>query len=502
MAVLRNRRLAILGSLGVGLTVLLCLPELRTAPLPQLEPHPFRWDRAQSFEMLEDDFRMSRASPIAGIQQTFDRLERDGRHALVEIEAPRGMVPLEALARLESIQFGLAAHAAAHPTLLPRAQEFVQAARIAVMRSARDWPADRPDIHAALYRVLAGGRAAIEEALMQAGPDVLPALLHIEDVPSATPWVEVEGVKVHSGDILLSRGGAPTSALIARGNDFPGSFSHAALVHVSPAGEATVIEALIERGAVLSTPDEYLRAKKLRILVLRLRPDLPALEADPLAPHKAATAMLDWVSQRKVRYDFSMDWQDPERFFCSEVPYHAYRSVGIDLWAVKSDMSEPGLVRWLASLGVRHFTTLVPSDLEYDPRLGAVAEWRNVSMLRQHRFDDVTTDVLLQGADEGDRLGYHWYHLPVARLLKTWSGLQALLGSVPTIPKGMSAPAALRVDALSHRVHPTLRAAIERSAAAFQGHNGYEAPYWVLVESGRQALTEERSGLEPALQRP
>ncbi|MGD8867469.1 MAG: YiiX/YebB-like N1pC/P60 family cysteine hydrolase [Gemmatimonadales bacterium] len=499
---LRSRALGILAALGIGLTVLLFLPDLRPTPHPQLDSHPFRWDRAQSFQKLENDFRISRASPLADLQQAFERLERDGQRALHEIEAPLGVVPLETLARLESIQFGLAADAAAHPTLLPRAQDFVENARIAVMRSARDWPADRPDVHAALYRVLAGGRAAIEEALIQAGPDALPALVRLEDIPSATPWVEVEGVKVHSGDILLSRGGAPTSALIARGNDFPGSFSHAALVHVSPSKEATVIEALIERGTVLSTPDEYLRAKKLRILLLRLRPDLPALEADPLAPHKAATAMLNRVRQREVRYDFSMDWQNPERFFCSEVPYHAYRTVGIDLWAVKSDMSEPGLVRWLASLGVRHFTTLVPSDLEYDPRLAAIAEWRDVSMLRQHRFDDVTIDVLLQGADEGDRLGYHWYHLPVARLLKTWSGVQVLLGAVPTIPKGMSAPTALRVDALSHRVHPTLRAAIEERAVAFRRQNGYEAPYWVLVEAGRQALAEQRSRLEPALQRP
>ena len=31
---------------------------------------------------------------------------------------------------------------------------------------------------------------------MQAGPEVLPALRRFEEVPSATPWVEVEGVRV------------------------------------------------------------------------------------------------------------------------------------------------------------------------------------------------------------------------------------------------------------------------------------------------------------------
>lgn len=498
----KGRTFAALGTLGVALAAILSLPDASPPSLPQLDSHPFRWDRAQSFEQLEHDFKASRATSLRDTQRIFDQLERDGRHILEEIDTHEGVVPSGALARLESIQFSLAAHAAAHPPLLTRAQDFMTNARISVMRAARGWPASQADVHAALYRVLAGGRAAIEEALIQAGPEALPALVQIEEVHSATPWTEVEGVRVHSGDILLSRGGAPTSALIARGNDFPGSFSHAALVHVAPTGEATVIEALIERGTVLSSPDDYLRDKKLRILLLRPRPDLPALKLDPLAPHKAATAMLNQVRGRAAAYDFAMDWQDPAKLFCSEVPYHAYRGVGIDLWAVRSDMSEPGLVRWLGSLGVRHFTTLVPSDLEYDPRLGAVAEWRDVSMLRQHRLDDVTIDVLLEGADAGDQLGYRWYYLPAARLLKAWSGVEAFFGRVPTIPQGMSASTALRVDALSHRVHPALRTAIEERAVAFRQTNGYEAPYWVLVEAGREALAEQRPRLEPALHRP
>lgn len=493
---------AALATLAVALFAILSLPDSRLPPLAQIDSHPFRWNRAQSFERLEEDFRASRATSLEQTQRIVDQLLGDGRLALGRIEVHDGAVPLEALARLESIQFSLAAYAAAHRPLLPDALEFIREARLSVMHAARDWPTSRADVHAALYRVLAGGRAAIEEALIQAGVDALPALVQLEEIASATPWTEVRGVRVHSGDILLSRGGAPTSALIARGNDFPGSFSHAALVHVAPTGEATVIEALIERGTVLSSAEDYLEAKKLRILLLRPRPYLPALVRDPLAPHKAATAMLMQVREAAARYDFSMDWQDPERFFCSEVPYHAYRSVGIDLWAVRSDMSDPGLVNWLASLGVRHFTTLVPSDLEYDPRLGAVAEWRDVSMLREHRFDDVTVDVLLEGADQGDRLGYAWYHLPIARLVKAWSGVDTFLGGVPTIPEGMSASTALRVEALSHRIHPAVRAAIEVRAADFRRANGYEAPYWALVEAGRQALTELRPRLEPALYRP
>ena len=83
-----------------------------------------------------------------------------------------------------------------------------------------------------LYRLLYGGRAAVEEAMLQAPPGTLPAVVRGDDEPSSTPSAEILGVQVHSGDILVSRGGAPTSALIARGNDYPGNFSHVGLVHV------------------------------------------------------------------------------------------------------------------------------------------------------------------------------------------------------------------------------------------------------------------------------
>ena len=61
--------------------------------------------------------------------------------------------------------------------------------------------------------------------------------------------------------------------MIARGTDFPNTFSHAALAYVdAESGEGTVIESLIETGSTLSTVEEYLEGKKHRILVLRLRP--------------------------------------------------------------------------------------------------------------------------------------------------------------------------------------------------------------------------------------
>src|SRR5690606_19903363 len=121
----------------------------------------------------------------------------------------------------------------------------------------------------------------------------LPSLLAGDDEPSATPWALVQGVKLHSGDILVSRGGAATSALIARGNDFPGNFSHVALVHVDePTRKVSVIEAHIESGVGVRPIEAYLTETKLRILVLRVRADLPQLKADPQLPHQAALSAL------------------------------------------------------------------------------------------------------------------------------------------------------------------------------------------------------------------
>ncbi len=388
---------------------------------------------------------------------------------------------------------------AAHAQLLPRVRDFVVRARVGVTEAAGSWPMDRTT-HEALYRIVYGGRIALDEALVQTGGDALPPLLHFQDVPSEAPSIVVEGVRVHSGDVLLSRGGAPTSALIARGNDFPSTFSHAALAHVdADTGEGTVVESLIEAGSVVTTVDEYLASKKHRILVLRLDPGHPALRDDPLLAHRAAESILERVRAEHLPYDFAMDWSDTEAAFCSEIVFHPYRDRGVGLWPLRSPMSAPGLVRWLAAMGVREFTSLVPSDAELDPQLRAVAEWRDMGALMDFRLDNAITDVLLEEAERGARLGYSWYRLPLARLLKAYSVAQSLTGRRPVIPRGMEASTALRVDALVSTVHPRLRAALQERAGRFRAERGYEAPYWVLVELAREALRAERDGLRPAL---
>lgn len=486
----------------IAAATLLAALLLRPSPLRPVSPPEhstaFRWDADHLFAELETEYVESRSRGLVDSRRLVENLTTVGAVHLAGVAAAPDP-PYALLDSLVAVQFALAVQGAAHPALLPDIQEFIVRVRRNLMQAAVDWPLDRRP-HESIYRVLYGGRIALDEATIQAGPEAVSPILEVEDIPSATPSVVVEGVRVHSGDILLSRGGAPTSALIARGNDFPNVFSHAALAYVDPeTGEGTVVESLIERGAVTSSVEDYLHDKKHRILVLRLRPNHPSLDADPLLPHHAAAAVLERVRTHHIPYDFAMRWEDPTAMFCSEIVYHAYRDQGIELWPLRASMSSPGLVRWLGGMGVREFTSLVPSDVEMDPQVRSVAEWRDTETLMDFRLDNAILDVLLERAEDGTDLGYAWYELPAARVLKGYSVLQLATGQIPRIPEGMTAAAALRVNALVSAVHPTLKRELARLAAGFRQAHGYEAPYWDLVDLARTAFATVRDSLPPAL---
>jgi hypothetical protein len=379
--------------------------------------------------------------------------------------------------------FELGPHIAACPA---QVQEYIlisSRVRQGIKRQSRGWNIADPAVRSRLYRSLYGMRAAVEEVMLH-HPQGLPSLLMGTDEPSATPSAMVHGVKVHSGDILVSRGGYPTSALIARGHDYPGNFSHIALVHVDSAGVASTIEAHIERGVAIATAEEYLGDKKLRIMVLRLRSDLPAIVADPMLPHQAATQALERARRERIPYDFAMNYKDPVELFCSEVASAAYNEVDLNLWMGISTISNPGLRRWLASFGVRNFETQEPSDLEYDPQVVVVAEWRDPETLFADHIDNAVIDAMLEGAERGDRLEYPWYQLPMVRLAKAYSWMLGRAGKIGPVPRGMSATAALRNSAFSARQRE-LATLVRAQADSVAKAQGYPPPYWRLLDLAR-----------------
>src|SRR4030042_658237 len=292
----------------------------------------------------------------------------------------------------------------------------------------------------------------------------------------------------------LLYGGAPTSALIARGNDYPGNFSHIAFVYVDPGThEAKIVESHIEIGVVVSTVEEYLKDKKLRVMLLRPRADLPQIMKDPMLPHKAAEFAYKRANEEHIPYDFAMDYKDHSKLFCSEVASAAYEKFGVHLWAGISRISSPGLRKWLAAFGVRHFETQEPSDLEYDPQLVVVAEWRDHATLKKDHYDNAVTEVMLEGAEKGDELSYQWYLLPLARIVKGYSAVMNLFGKPGPIPEGMYATAALRTQYYDKQ-HGAIKERLSAKADQFKADNGYAPPYWELVKLVRIAKDEVEEG--------
>ena len=453
---------------------------------------PFTWKQDAKWNALETSFREARNVGCDGLKAPIDGDFRKGQRTLATLDATPFGPNAPVFTELENNIFSLGTMVAACPERLRDYIDLVTRTRSLLKRQSEGWDMNDRAVRDRLYRLLYGGRTALEEVMLQAPAGSFPPLIKADDVTSVTPSYAFQNGTLRSGDILASRGGAPTSALIARGNDYPGNFSHIALLYVDEkTGVPGIIEAHIEVGVVVSTVEAYIKDKKLRVMVLRLRPDLPQMKADPMLPHKAAKRAYEEANNRHIPYDFEMDYRDPSKWFCSEVASWAYRQYGVELWKGSTTMSAPGLVRWLSYFGVTHFETQAPADLEYDPQISVVAEWRDPDTLWKDHVDNAVTEALLEGADEGDGIPYSWWMLPPTRLVKAYSATLNYFGGVGPIPEGMDSKAALRNLELTS-MHEKIRDRVLAQAAAFQEKQGYRPPYWELVRMANQARKEAK----------
>jgi hypothetical protein len=493
-----TKKIIVVVFLVLAVTYLLLLIPERKPSLPptagSVQKQPFVWNQDFYWEALEAKYRQLQQSGCTDIQNHIANELIKTAGLLLRISQKQLGPDAPEFADLERMVFEAGPLVSGCNLFIPEYIRFVTDMRAVVKRQSEHWDMKSDVSRITLYRLLYGGRTAIEEIMLQTQEDSYPVMIKGTDVPSRTPAADVRNVKIHSGDILVSRGGAPTSALIARGSDYPGNFSHIAFVYVDPVTHAAqIVESHIEIGVVVSTVEQYLKDKKLRVMLLRPRADLPQIVNDPMLPHKAAEFAFNRVKEGHIPYDFAMDYKDHSKLFCSEVASAAYEQFGVHLWAGISHISSPGLRKWLSAFGVRHFETQEPSDLEYDPQLVVVGEWRDQSTLRKDHYDNAVTEVMLEGAEKGDELLYQRYLFPLARIAKGYSVVLNLFGKPGPIPEGMSASAALRTQDYDKR-HKTIIDLLSLKAENFKADNGYEAPYWELVKLARVAKEEAEKG--------
>ena len=443
MKQLKKRILQILIGLSV-LYLLLLIPDSNNTAIAKATEKPFVWSKDAAWLQLENNFKNAQLQPKEKINSNIRILFSLEESLYNKIQLVNTSFADSNITVMSSNFFLLASLVAAQPSHRDSFVNLYNKIRSNVKLQSKQWDINKKEVRNHLYQQLYGMRAAVEEVLLQTDSLLFDPAMLVKDKSSATPSTTIFGIKVHSGDLLVSRGGAEVSALISRGNDYPGNFSHVALIYVDEKNRPYLIEAHIEKGVAIASAEQYINDKKLRFMVLRPRADLPQLKKDLLLPQKAARYAFDEVKKRHIPYDFKMNFVDSSAMFCSEVGSYAYKKNGIQLWQGVSTISSQGVVNWLHAFGVENFVTQMPADLEYDPQLSIVAEWRNPETLFKDHMDNAVMDVLLEAADKGRQINYSIWQLPLVRVVKEWCMLNNLFGKPALTTEGMSATQALK----------------------------------------------------------
>ncbi len=213
------------------------------------------------------------------------------------------------------------------------------------------------------------------------------------------PKFASEPVRLLPGDVILQRGMLHNSAAIARIGDIDSNFSHAAIVAEDRDGSLVMVEALIERGSVV-TPLRHALAHGIGRAMLFRHRDAQLARSAAAQIHDHVAASLS--ARRPILYDFSMELAGNERLFCSKLVRMAY-SLGSDgncnlpRFTTRLEMKNRDFVD---RIGVTAHETFAPGDLEIEPSFDIVAEWRDYRVTSELRLKDMIMTKLFEWMDD------------------------------------------------------------------------------------------------------
>ena len=265
------------------------------------------------------------------------------------------------------------------------------------------------------------------------------------------PWLLLNpkfgNLQLRSGDLILSRGTAFTSAAIARLGNSDANFSHVSMVYVDPKTHATFVsEAQIETGSFSGPLSVYLTDGKSRAAVYRHRnPQLAALASAKIR-HEILNYQLTH-NGKMLPYDPSMNMKDPSRLYCAELVSHAFDLAVGGAGGVPAHLSKitPKNRTFVTRIGVKAQTAFLPMDIEIDPNFELVAEWRDYSQMNTSHMQDA---VLTSMMDWMERGGYT-LHDRLSSTLKTSFAYEARQWPLFSSLLEKSVPECLSSDTMS-----------------------------------------------------
>ncbi len=242
---------------------------------------------------------------------------------------------------------------------------------------------------------------------------------------------------LQSGDLILTRGTDFISSVVGKIGALDNQFSHVAIYYRDSQEKSWIIEALFPGVRVISF-DEYYKDKKGRMAVFRYSPSVKqGLSGGKLVAKLAAESIYQWANQaslenRVIPYDFKMDPIDHETVFCSELVGMAY-DMACSLEGIRCEKYPEYIPRprphfplmytpfyterngVLQALGIQVVETFSPADIETDPSLDLVGEWRSFEDMEQILLQDA---VLAKIMDWMENYGYVFQLMDEENFLK------------------------------------------------------------------------------------
>lgn len=298
------------------------------------------------------------------------------------------------------------------------------------------------------------------------------------------------GLKLRSGDVVMTRGTAFTSAAIARLGNNDASFSHLAMIYVDPkTGQPQPMEALIETGSYIGNIREWLNDGKVRAMVFRHR--------DATVAARAAQMIRDEISTYQARhgenipYDSNLDVKDSSKLFCSELISHAFDLATAGSRSVPAYPSAltPKNPYFMNRLGVHSTQTFLPMDIEVDPQFELVAEWRDYSQMSMIHMHDAVIGSIFSWIDNGNYVfhdgAYTTIKSDVAFSLRRWPLFSTLLkDKVPTALSADQMALVQSLDRTSELMYAQIAVANEAQAK--------KTGQWLTINQMYEALEKYR----------
>jgi len=281
-----------------------------------------------------------------------------------------------------------------------------------------------------------------------------------------------------SGDMIIVRGTIHNSAAIARIGDVDSQFSHAAMVYIDPQGRQHVVEALIECGATTSSLHGALSHDLARAVVFRHKDaDLASRAAENIYNHVRQSL---GFFRRPIPYDFSMELEGYDELFCSKLIRQAYDEASggkVRLPTFKSRF-EKGSRDFLDRIGVTARQSFAPADLELEPEVEAIAEWRDFERTSHVRLQDFVMVKLFEWMEQD---GYTFREPPALHVISRLGRLSsyapwplpALIARVaPRVPRNMKRETISAIAMLHYTAEPLFQRLhrLERRSIRQRGH--------------------------------